>query len=83
MILGNTTHKMMGKNLVLYGNRRYNCFDDFLCTNKGTNPITNGRALTINGVGYSYRNIPGGIYNNHRINIDGKQRTVHPSQGNS
>jgi len=66
----------MGKNLVLYGNRRYNC-------TRVPNPITNGRALTINGVGYSYRNIPGGNYNKHCINIDEDKEQYIQDKGNS
>ena len=46
-------------------------------------PITNGRALTINGVGYSYRNIPDGIYNNHCINIDENKEQYIQVKGNS
>jgi hypothetical protein len=83
VILGNTTHKTMGKNLVLYGNRRYNCFDDSLCTNKGTKSNYKRRALTINGVGYSYRNIPGGTYNNHCNNIDENKEQYIQVKGNS
>jgi hypothetical protein len=47
------------------------------------NPIINRRALPINGVGYSYRNIPGGIYNNHCINIDENKEQYIQVKGNS
>jgi hypothetical protein len=76
VILGNITHKTMGKNLVLYGNRRYNCFDDSLCTNKATKSNYRGKSInnqwTTELFQAAFIIIPALILM--------KQRTVHPSQ---
>ena len=81
VILGNTTHKTMGKNMVLCGNRRYNCFDDSLCTNKATKSNYRRKSINNQWTRHSYRNIPGSIYNNYCINIDETKNSTPKSKG--
>jgi hypothetical protein len=68
-----------GEGFGIIWEQEVHCFDDFSITTSVPNPITNERALTINGIGIATE-----IFQVAFIVITAlimiKQRTVHPSQ---